>query len=113
MTRPDEEKSRLNWTDVGGHRPSDLRNLVVQILGTIAIFAVLAVLMVYETITPGAASCLAGVVTFASFQRHISLNRRTTVDDSGAESVVPLPSDDRFWASLLCSAAVFLHYFYY
>ncbi|MDG2359765.1 MAG: sodium/solute symporter [Planctomycetaceae bacterium] len=113
MTRPDEEKSRLNWTDVGGHRPSDLRNLVVQILGTIAIFAVLAVLMVYETITPGAASCLAGVVTFASFQRHISLNRRTTVDDSGTESVVPLPSDDRFWASLLCSAAVFLHYFYY
>jgi len=113
MTRPDEEKSRLNWTDVGGHRPSDLRNLVVQILGTIAIFAVLAVLMVYETITPGAASCLAGIVTFASFQRHISLNRRTTVDDSGAESVVPLPSDDRFWASLLCSAAVFLHYFYY
>jgi SSS family solute:Na+ symporter len=113
MTRPDEEKSRLNWTDVGGHRPSDLKNLVIRILGTIAIFAILAVLMVYETITPAVASCLASVVTFASFQHHIALNRRTTVDDTDAEFIVPLPRDDRFWASLLCSAAVFLHYFYY
>jgi SSS family solute:Na+ symporter len=113
MTRPDEEKSRLNWTDVGGHQPSDLKKLVSRIATTIATFAFLAVLMVYEKITPGAASCLAGVATFVSFQRHISLNRRTTVDDSGAESVVPLLRDDRFWASLLCSAAVFMHYFYY
>ena len=113
MTRPDEEKSRLNWTDVGGHKPSDLKNLVIRILGTVAVFAFLAVLMVYDKISPGVASCLAAVVTFVSFQRHISLNRRTTVDDSGAESTVPLPRDDRFWASLLCSAAVFLHYFYY
>jgi SSS family solute:Na+ symporter len=113
MTRPDEEKSRLNWTDVCGHKPEDLKKLVARIGATFATFVVLAFLMVYEKITPGAAACLGGIATFLAFQLHIQKNRRVVTDESGAETTVPLPRDDRFWASFLCSAAVFMHYYYY
>jgi SSS family solute:Na+ symporter len=113
MTEPDEEKGRLNWTDLGGHKTDDLKKLVARIGATLATFVVLAFLMVYEKITPGAAACLGGIATFLAFQLHIHKNRRVSTDESGAETTVPLPRDDRFWASFLCSAAVFMHYFYY
>ncbi|MFP6766317.1 MAG: sodium/solute symporter, partial [Planctomycetaceae bacterium] len=51
MTPVDEEKSRLNWTDLGGHKPEDLRKLVIRIGTTLATFVILAVLMVYGKIT--------------------------------------------------------------
>ncbi|MDA0587825.1 MAG: sodium/solute symporter [Planctomycetota bacterium] len=113
MTEPDEEKGRLNWTDLGGHKTEDLKKLVARIGVTLATFVILAVLMVYEKITPGAAACLGALATFLAFQRHIHQTRRFDVDESGVESRVPLPRDDRFWASFLCSAAVFMHYYYY
>lgn len=113
MTEPDEEKGRLNWTDLGGHKPDDLKKLVVRIALTLATFVFLAFLMVYEKITPEAAACLGALATFVAFQIHISQNRRLATDESGAELAVPLPRDDRFWASFLCSAAVFMHYYYY
>jgi SSS family solute:Na+ symporter len=112
-TQPDEEKGRLNWTDLGGHNVDDLKKLVGRIAITLALFVILALMMVYEKITPTAAACLAGIATFMAFQRHISQTRRVVKDESGTETTVPLPRDDRFWASFLCSAAVFLHYYYY
>jgi len=112
-TQPDEEKSRFNWTDLGGHKTEDLKKLVGRIATTLATFVILAVLMVYGKITPTVAACLGGIATFLAFQRHISQTRRVVKDESGTETTVPLPRDDRFWASFLCSAAVFLHYYYY
>ena len=112
-TQPDEEKSRLNWTDLGGHDPSDLKRLVGRIVTSIVTFVILAFLMVYERITPGVAASLGGIATLLAFQSHILSNRRVAKDESGNESAVPLVRDDRFWASFLCSAAVFMHYYYY
>ncbi|MBC8289733.1 MAG: hypothetical protein H8E37_05395, partial [Planctomycetes bacterium] len=112
-TRPDEEKGRLNWTDLGGHKPDDLKKLVGRIAATLATFVILAVMMVYGKITPTVAACLGAVATFLAFQRHISQTRRIVNDESGNDTHVPLLRDDRFWASFLCSAAVFLHYYYY
>lgn len=112
-TEPDEEKGRLNWTDLGGHKTEDLKKLVGRIATTLATFVILAVLMVYGKITPTVAACLGGIATFLAFQRHISQTRRVIQDESGTDTTVPLPRDDRFWASFLCSAAVFLHYYYY
>ena len=122
LTQPNEEKSRLNWTDLGGHSSSDLKSLVSLIILSILVFAVLAATMVKGWFIPGVAALIAAVWTFAVFQFHISSHRRiastsSNVDDNDADtddkSMVPLMADDRFWASLLCSAAVFMHYYYY
>ena len=78
--------------------------------------------MVKEMIIPGIAAVLAAACTFAVFQYHISSHRRMASQkldddaeavDSADDVMVPLLADDRFWASLLCSAAVFMHYYYY
>lgn len=122
LTVADKEKGRLNWTDLGGHSSSDLKSLVSLIILSILVFAVLAATMVKGWFIPGVAASIAAVWTFAVFQFHISSHRRmastsSSVDDNGTDTddktMVPLIADDRFWASLLCSAAVFMHYYYY
>lgn len=122
LTVADKEKGRLNWTDLGGHSSSDLKSLVSLIILSILVFAVLAATMVKGWFIPGVAASIAAVWTFAVFQFHISSHRRMAStssrnDDNDADSedqsMVPLIADDRFWASLLCSAAVFMHYYYY
>ncbi len=123
LTVADEEKGRLNWTDLGGHSSSDLKSLVSLIILSILVFAVLGATMVKGWFIPGVAASIAAVWTFAVFHFHISSHRRlaspqaNSVDDDSPETgdkvIVPLLSDDRFWASLLCSAAVFMHYYYY
>jgi SSS family solute:Na+ symporter len=126
-TQPDEEKGRLTWTDLGGHSSNDLKSLVGLIVLSILMFAVLGAAMVKEWLAPGVAAAFAAMWTFAVFQFHISSHRRMAAsasgnDDgsasdedsiSGEKMIVPLLHDDRFWASLLCSAAVFMHYYYY
>jgi SSS family solute:Na+ symporter len=126
FTVADKEKGRLNWTDLGGHSSSDLKSLVSLIILSILVFAVLGATMVKGWFTPGIAASIAAVWTFAVFQFHISSHRRlasagsdaedSAVGDSSettAKELEPLLRDDRFWASLLCSAAVFMHYYYY
>lgn len=120
FTRHDAEKSRLNWTELGGHSRSDLNALVALILVSILAFSLIGVAMVNELMIPGVAATVAAAWTFAVFQFHIRKHRRTTTTDSeqdapdqSSQAMVPLIGDDRFWASLLCSAAVFMHYYYY
>ncbi|NQV28505.1 MAG: sodium/solute symporter [Rhodopirellula sp.] len=124
LTQPDEAKGRLNWTDLGGHSAGDLKSLVSLIILSMLVFAVLGATMVKGWFVPGVAASIAAVWTLAVFQFHISSHRRVLSPDSDGENLpetmteaakelVPLVSDDRFWASLLCSAAVFMHYYYY
>ena len=122
LTVADKEKGRLNWTDLGGHSSSDLKSLVSLIILSILVFAVLGATMVKGWFIPGVAASIAAVWTFAVFQFHISSHRRLASAnsnegnddaDNGDKTTVPLLADDRFWASLLCSAAVFMHYYYY
>jgi solute:Na+ symporter, SSS family len=121
LTRPDDEKSKLNWTELGGHSSSDLKSLVSLILLSILIFAVIGAAMVNEWLIPGIAAVIAAMWTLAVFQFHIASHRRKNSAESDNpdaaaskdDSLVPLTRDDRFWASLLCSAAVFMHYYYY
>jgi SSS family solute:Na+ symporter len=121
LTVADKEKGKLNWTDLGGHSSSDLKSLVSLIILSILVFAVLGATMVKGWFIPGIAASIAAMWTFAVFQFHISSHRRmaspnSNGDDNDADTsekvIVPLLSDDRFWASLLCSAAVFMHYYY-
>ena len=112
LTQPDEEKGRLTWTDLGGHSTADLRSLVTKIIISIVLFALTGAAMVKEAVSPGAAAWIGALWTLVIFNVHIHGNRMT-VDNSPEGETVPLIKDERFWASLLCSAAVFMHYYYY
>lgn len=115
FTKPDEEKSRFNWTELGGHTVADLRSLVKLIAISIGMFIVLGYSMTQAWLRPGLAATLGAIWTLCVFQYHISQHRRTaaSTDSNDTSSLVPLPLDDRFWASFLCAAAVFMHYYYY
>ena len=120
-TRHDEEKSRLNWTDLGSHSSNDVKSLASLIVLSILVFAVLGAAMVKQWLIPGVAAAMAAGWTFAVFQFHIQSHRRmksltlNADNESPTDETTRIPHthDDRFWASLLCSAAVFMHYYYY
>ena len=114
LTRPDPVKSRLNWVELGGHTRKGATTLLTLILVSLVVFAVFAIAMVKLWLSPTSAASLGAIWTLVVFQSHIFANRRTPESASAdSEAVVPIIRDDRFWASLLCSAAVFMHYFYY
>ncbi len=111
MTTPDPEKGRLVWTDLGGHAPGTLGRSFAMILGSIGVYAVLGGLMVSETLSPTICGLLGMVwtwVAFAPTALHHIRQRRV----EGASSVNALFTEDRFWAAILCSLAVFMLYHY-
>jgi SSS family solute:Na+ symporter len=112
LTQPDAEKGRLTWTDLGGHSTADLKRLVAKILISLVVFALLGIAMVKTVLSPEIAACAGAAWTLAIFNLHIQANRMK-VDGDADGATVELVRDERFWASLLCSAAVFMHYFYY
>ena len=114
LSKPDAEKSRLVWTDLGGHRPETLRNLISALLASILFFAILGWVMVAEWLSPAVCAVLGAIWTLAMFLGAIAMTfqkRREEADDASALGVVL--RDDRLWAGILCSLAVFLMYHYY
>ena len=111
ITAPDEEKSRLVWTDLGGHSPDAFRGLVIKIAASIGVFAVLGFLMTSKTLSPTICAFSGLLWTFAMFCTG-ALNRLKA--NEPPKPVVPgLFMEDRFWAGLLCGLAVFMHYYFY
>ena len=104
LTTKDEQKSRLVWTELGGHAPGTLRNLFLTLLGSVCFFAVLACVMVAGT-SPGICATIGSLWTFAMFAGAIRLYPR--------EETSRWFFDDRTWAGLLCSMAVFMLYYFY
>lgn len=104
LTAKDEEKSRLVWADLGGHEPGTLRNISLALLGSICFFAFLAGLMVTGT-NPAVCAVVGVLWTLAMFAGAIKLYPR--------EDASNWLLDDRSWAGLLCSLAVFMMYYFY
>ncbi|HJN07850.1 MAG TPA: sodium/solute symporter [Pirellulaceae bacterium] len=104
LTPEDEKKGRLVWTDLGGHEPGTLRNLFLAILGSICFFTVLALVMVAGT-NPAICAVVGSLWTLAMFAGAIKLYPR--------EDASKWFLDDRSWAGLLCSAAIFMMYYFY
>ena len=67
LSKPDPEKSRLIWTDLGGHRPETLRNLISALLASILCFAILGWVMVAEWLSPAVCAVLGASWTLAMF----------------------------------------------
>ena len=106
-----EEQSRLTWTDLGGHRPDDLRRLVQLALLVIGVLGITAAVMKSGMISPSAAALIAAAVTLVAFR--INAQRRATLadHDHGAAERRWWRSD-RTWAAVLCATAVWMHFFF-
>ena len=113
FTKRDAKKERLTWTDLGGHAPRDLRNLMSAILASIGIFAVLGLLMYQEWLSPSVCAVLGAAWTLAAFSGAVL--RRMTRGDTASESnrLAAVLRDDHTWAGILCSLAVFMMYYFY
>jgi hypothetical protein len=114
--RPDPEKARLVWTDLGGHAPQDLRDLLAAITVSICVFTLLGWLMVIEKLSPETAAWLAAAWTLSMYLRGIRRRWKNQQADDDVAAVGPLRvilADDRFWAGILCAAAVFMHFYFY
>jgi len=104
LTAPDETKSRLTWTELGGHPEGALRGILLKIGLTLGVYAFLGVLMVLTPLRDTFAGILAFAWTWLVFVVHARANPRPEEPDT------PLRKDDRVWAGLLASCAVFLMY---
>ena len=117
FTKSDSEKSRLVWTDLGGHAPGSLRNLILTVLLSIVVFAILGYWMYAERLSPSTAAIFACVWTLGVYARQILLKRVNRGWDAGSRNqtgiVASIVSDDLFWAGILCAIAVFMHFYFF
>ncbi len=104
LTPHDEKKSRLVWTELGGHEPGTLKNLFLAVLGSVFFFAVLAFIMV-AGMNPTICAAVGSLWTLAMFAGAITLYPR--------KDKTKWFGDDRAWAGLLCSLAVFMMFYFY
>jgi hypothetical protein len=114
LTKADSEKGEFTFTGKGGASVTVLSSLVRLILLSIAFYAFCGILMVSGTLGIGTAPALGATWTLIVFQIHIHRHPRlTSPSDGTSPQPVDILRDDRFWASVLCSLAVFMHYFFY
>ncbi|MCA9026770.1 MAG: sodium/solute symporter [Planctomycetaceae bacterium] len=111
MTLSDSEKSRLVWTDLGGHAPGTLVNSFGMILVSIGVYALLGWVMVSEMLSPTVCGVLGMIWTWLAFSPTVVHHKRQR-QENGASPVAALLIEDRFWAAILCSMAVFMLYHY-
>ena len=131
---PGEQRSRLTWTELGGHQPAALRKTGWKLLASLGLFGVLAWLVAppQQSLSPLVAGVIAGGWTFLMFlDVAIVAVIRSQVEaakpepaPSDAAADAPTPADasrrveslleeDRFWAGLLCGLAVFMLYYFF
>jgi len=104
LTHSDPEKSKLTWTELGGHEPEALRRLVRTIAWSLVWFAAMAMAMV-NGMPPWIAATLAAVWTFGAFAMYAVVSARA--------KRLALIQEDRFWGGLLAACAVFLLFYFY
>jgi SSS family solute:Na+ symporter len=107
--QPDPEKSRITWTDLGGHDPGHLKSLGLTILVSVAIYALLGWLMVSGSLDQVIAAFIAAGWTMAVYARQVL---RTKHDKTRA-AISLLLRDERSLAGLLAASAMFMMYYFY
>jgi len=140
MGKPDPEKGKLTWTGVGGHNPRVLRAIATAFAVSLLVYVSLAVLMVYGEAAPVVMAWCGAIWTFLVFLGSVLWTfsstradrikehqmraakargkraRNIKVKDDGptlSETLKFVFTDDRFWAGILCGAAVFMLYYFY
>ena len=117
LTAGDAEKSRLVWTDLGGHSPSDLKRLLTAIGASICVLAILGYIMYRGWLSPAFAAILGAGWTLTMFWGTLGrlLAKRFQAGDMTLANhpYRALLQEDRFWAGILCAMAVFMHFYFY
>ncbi len=110
-TKPDPNKTRLTWTDLGGHQPSDLAKLSRRLIVMLVWFIVLGYAIYAGWLAPYQAGTLAAayVVGFGIHNARGAIRRR----DDKVLSVAAVVGQDRFWAGLLFGIAIYMMYYFY
>jgi len=111
LTQPDEEKSKLTWVGLGIVKASTLKTLSLCCGASLVLYAILAVAMVNQWISPSAAAWLAAAWTWAVFVLPVVIGARA--EGKTLASILSLLRHDRFWAGLLAAAAMFMMYYFY
>ncbi len=114
----DRKKRSLVWADLGDHDPRALRRLVGSLLLWIAALAGLGYVIYTEQASPTFIAWLGALITLLllPFARAAGLGSNLKSDaqaNSATTSATALFRDDVTWAILLCSAAVFMMYYFY
>lgn len=109
-SQPDEEKSKLTWTGLGVFEQAGLRRAAMGIALSLAVFAVLGVLVVQQVVTPTIAAWIAAVWTFIGFLMTAMSAVKRDVEKG---EITSLLTQDRFWAGLLAACAIFMMYYFY
>ena len=116
VTQRDPEKERYVWTDLGGHAPTDLSRAFLGIAGSLAVFAILGVMMYQAILTPLTAAVLAFSWSFGLFARASASSIANRVaaggEDAGRSLAGLWITEDRLWAGLLSGLAVFLMFYF-
>jgi hypothetical protein len=114
--QPNPEKSRLTWTDLGGHDAGALQALVLALLVSIAVYAVIGWAMHHGNLRPVEAAWLGACWTMLMYGGAVAISlfeRRQERLKNGQSMLEVLLTDDRLWAGLLASLAVFMLYYFY
>ena len=103
LSKPDSKKGKLVWTDLGGHRPTSLRDLAIAVLASILLLVVLGRVMVAGWLTPTVCGVLGGIWVLAVFVGVILLGFQKRREEAArdASALGLFLSDDRLWAGLL------------
>ena len=109
LSQPHEEKSKFTWVGLNIFRPVDLQHFSMKLLGSLLIFSMLGALMSSEIIAPITAGILAAIWTFLMFLDSLFKVVLTAAVKGRAYSLL---REDRFWAGLLASSAVFMMYYF-
>ena len=110
MSVVDEEKSRMTWIGLGITRPADLQHFGMKLLGSLLVYAFLATMMTGKFISPMAAAIVASVWTFIMFLDSMFKVVLVAAVKGRAYSLL---REDRFWAGLLASCAIFMMFYFY
>lgn len=114
--RASPEKSRLTWTDLGGHEAGVLQSVVAALLVSVVVYAIVGVAMYRGNLRPVEAAWLGAGWTMLMYGGGIAISlfrKRHEKSASDATLLEKLLTDDRLWAGLLCSLAVFMLYYFY
>lgn len=109
-TQPNEEKSKLTWTALGGHDPILVKKVCIGLGIAGGIFIVLACLMV-KGLSPTLCGLLAGLISWGGFcLLALSAIRREAAAGGPPRKLL---LEDRFWAGLLAGCATFMMFHFY
>ncbi|MCH2124751.1 MAG: sodium/solute symporter [Pirellulaceae bacterium] len=111
LQQPDPEKSRITWTDLGGHAPDHLRSLSCILLISVAVYALLGWLMVQGTLNQVVAALLASGWTLAAYARQVLRSDPTAT--AAQHPLQRLLQDERSLAGVLAAIAMFMMYYFY